>query len=131
MDPSKARERKGAFLTVWQALAFERVRYLSATMPAFSTDDVWTVLDELPKPDEPRALGPVMQRARSEKLLKRTDYTTPSHRNVCHGRPSNVWTSVALDGTDTDAAAYVARRKPTITAPGLFDVERHLVETGE
>jgi hypothetical protein len=105
------------FLAVWQALAFERVRYLATTMPAFSTDDVWSVLDELPKPSEPRALGPVMQRARQEGLITKTEFTTPSHRNVCHSRPANVWTSKVLAGTFNDAAAYVAQRKPTLSAP--------------
>jgi hypothetical protein len=108
-----------AFLLVWHALAFERVRYLAATMPAFSTDDVWAVLEDLPKPEEPRALGPVMHRARDEQLIRKTDFTTKSLRPACHARPANVWSSIPLDGNLTDAAAYVAKRKATIAPPSL------------
>jgi hypothetical protein len=113
-----------AFTAVWHALAFERVRYLAATSKAFSTDDVWLVLDDLPKPSDPRALGPVMQRARQERLLERSDFTTASHRAACHARPTNVWLSVPQNGSLADAAEYVAKRKQTVSAPRfIFDTD--------
>jgi hypothetical protein len=107
------------FLAVWQALAFERVRFLAATMPAFSTDDLWSEIETLPKPTDPRALGPVMQGAQAAKLIAKSDFTTTSQRPACHARPIAVWLSVPRSGSLTDAAAYVTLRKgaKTLCAP--------------
>lgn len=109
------------FLAIWQALAFERVQHLAATKRAFSTDDVWRLLDELPKPKEPRALGPVLQRARQQGVIHKTDFTTASQRPACHARPTAVWISVPLAGSPQDAAEYVITRKPasTVSAPSF------------
>lgn len=104
---------------LWTALALTTLRLLAATKKAFSTDDVWLALDELPKPDDPRALGPILRQAKDERLIEKTDFTVTSQRAVCHARPVAVWRSVPLRATDADAAEYVANKKTRLTAPTL------------
>ena len=105
------------FRAVWDALAFERARYLATTQRAFSTDEIWQILDDLPKPEDPRALGPIMLRARQAGLVVKSDMMVSSNRPACHARPTNVWLSQSLNGSQTDAAAYVASRKRELTTP--------------
>ena len=106
-----------AFLLVWKALAFERIARLADTRKAFSTEDVWEILDALPKPSDPRALGPILRQAQDAKVIVKSDFTTPSRRRDCHARPVAVWLSGPLAGSDRDAAEYVLSRKGAVAAP--------------
>lgn len=102
---------------LWSALAMERIRFLAQTMDAFSSDDVWSVLDELPKPTDSRALGAVMRQAADARLVRSTDYTTKSQRPCCHARPIAVWLSAVRNAPEAAAAQYVATRKPQLNVP--------------
>ncbi|HVA28084.1 MAG TPA: hypothetical protein VNF68_07880 [Candidatus Baltobacteraceae bacterium] len=104
---------------LWKALALERIRFLAATARAFSTDDVWSILDPLPKPEDARALGPVLRQAQDLGLILRCDMTTVSKRPACHARPVAVWLSRPLNGTLNDASAYVLERKAQLRVPEL------------
>jgi hypothetical protein len=108
------------FLILWDAFAFEVIRRLALTERAFSTDAVWAVLDTLPKPADPRALGPVLLRARKEGLIAKSDLVVNSTRKACHSRPTAIWLSQPLNGTLNDAAAYVAKQKAVVSMP-VFD----------
>lgn len=110
-----------AVTDLWKALAFERIRFLAHTAPAFSTDDIWPVLEGLQPPDDSRTLGAVLNDAVRRKLIRKSDFTTTSKRPICHARPIAVWQSIPLSGTDADAAAYVTARKTTLTAPSFDD----------
>ncbi len=102
---------------LWNALAIERIRFLADTMDAFSTDDVWSVLDPLPRPADSRALGAVMRQAADARLVRPSDYTTKSQRPCCHARPIAVWVSAARNAPEASAAQYVAERKPQLAVP--------------
>lgn len=104
---------------LWNALAFERIRFLAATQAAFSTDEVWALLDTLPKPSDPRALGALVKRAQSERLITKSDCSIISTRGISGGRPINIWLSVAKRATIQDACEYIAQRKPRLSASQL------------
>jgi len=104
-------------LTLWRALALSIVRELAASQRAFSTDDVWSRLEALPKPPEPRALGAVMTAARAQGFVTKSPFVVISQRAECHSRPVAVWLSVPLAGTFLDGSAYVAARSRDIAMP--------------
>lgn len=104
-------------MALWNALAYEVIKRLALTERAFSTDDVWAVLEPLPRPTEPRALGPVLHRARKDGLVVKSDVTVNSERAVCHARPANIWLSRPLRAELADACAYAATRKSRIDLP--------------
>lgn len=110
-------------LALWTALAFEVVRRLAHTEKVFTTDELWEAIDHLPKPGDPRALGPVMIRACKERLITKSDFTVRSDRKECHARPIAVWLSLPLYGRFSDAAEYVARRRETLAAPQFGNAE--------
>lgn len=114
-------------LTLWNALALEIVRRLALTEKAFTTDEVWSELANVPVPEDPRALGPIMTRAYNEDTIVRSDFSVRSDRKECHARPVAVWLSKTLGGTIADGAAYVACKKRTLSAPSglpLLDATR-------
>jgi hypothetical protein len=104
-------------LTLWRALALGIVRELAASQRAFSTDDLWSRLDALPKPPEPRALGAVMTTARAQGFVAKSPFVVISQRPECHTRPVAVWLSVPLAGTFLDGSAYVAARSRDVGMP--------------
>ena len=109
-------------LSLWQALAYQTVWRLAATMNAFSSDDVWSRIEDLPTPDDPRALGPILTRCAKDGLVHKSDMVVKSQRRVCHGRPVNVWISVVRGAKAIDAAEYVAAKKTALSPPLLFDM---------
>ncbi len=104
-------------LTLWRALALGLVRELANTQRAFSTDELWSRLDALPKPPEPRALGAVMTTARAQGFVTKSPFVVISLRAECHSRPVAVWLSVPLAGTFLDGSAYVAVRSRDVGMP--------------
>lgn len=111
------------FRVLWDAFAFEIVRRLALTERAFSTDAVWEILDALPKPEDPRALGPILLRARKEGLIAKSDLVVSSNRKACHARPTAIWLSIPMNGTINDAAAYIAKQKVVVAMP-RFDFDQ-------
>lgn len=82
----------------WMARALDAVRKVARRRPTFTTDDVWAVLYQYDAvPDEPRAMGAVMIRARALGIVSRTDNYRNSARRRCHGRPVRVWISELPD----------------------------------
>lgn len=73
----------------WTADALQIVRDLAAEGRMFTTDDVWARVDG--RPDEPRAMGAVMIRAKSEGVAVPTSSHVESARPDCNGRPVRVW----------------------------------------
>ena len=82
------------FLTVWSELAYRTVELLTQRQATLTTDDVWTRIEHLPKPNDPRALGPVMLRAQRNGLLTRSGSFRVSQHKANHKRPVAVWLSV-------------------------------------
>jgi len=56
------------------------VRELAASQRAFSTDGLWSRLDALPKPPEPRALRAVMTTARAQGFVTKSPFVVISQR---------------------------------------------------
>lgn len=94
------------FLTVWSELAYRTVELLTQRQATLTTDDVWRHIDHLPKPSDPRALGPVMLRAQRSGLLARSGSFRTSQHKANHKRPVSVWLAVPAQRlTLTEAAA--------------------------
>jgi hypothetical protein len=79
----------------WKEAAYAVVCAIAAEVPEFTTDRVWYALERqrIPAPREPRALGPVMQRARRAGLIVNTRRMQQSRSVVNHGRLVAVWKS--------------------------------------
>lgn len=68
----------------WRTVAWEALCDLVDVSATLTSDDVWAELDRrsIPRPEEGRAMGPVMQRAVREGLITPTGYTqgtNPKH----------------------------------------------------
>ena len=109
-------------LSLWQALAYQTVWRLAATMNAFWADDIWAELEGLATPDDPRALGPILTRCVKDGLVHKSDMVVKSQRRVCHGRPVNVWISRVRGARAIDAAEYVEAKKTALSPPLLFEM---------
>ena len=79
----------------WVSEAEAIVRAIIATLPEFTTDDVWDALERrgIPSPREPRALGAVIRRFALMGACENTDRVQKSRRPECHRRPVAVWRS--------------------------------------
>lgn len=79
----------------WTQAAAWAVRLLAYRQPAFSSDEVWWLLDELGvHTPEPRAMGPVMRRAAVDGVIEPSDTWQRSYRPQCHCRPVMRWRSL-------------------------------------
>lgn len=69
----------------------ERIIYLQPTVTAL---DIWRRLPKsLPRPTNPRAMGPVFMRARHAGLISPTNSWVPSGRTSDHNQMLRVWAS--------------------------------------
>jgi hypothetical protein len=80
----------------WIRGAVQAVRAICARRgygAKFTTDAVWALLDHwgVGPPEEPRALGAAMMRAKRIGLCEPTAVTQKSVRVDCHARPIRVW----------------------------------------
>ena len=80
----------------WMEVAEKCVMDLALSRDTFTTDDV--ILELVAKkhglPSEPRALGPVMKRARREQWIEPTATFRQSERASRHAAPIRVWRSL-------------------------------------
>jgi hypothetical protein len=82
----------------WKTTALRAVGWLSMTQDRFTTDDVWAVLvDREEATHEPRALGPIMLRARKLGYIAGTNDYVLSMRPECHRNPKKVWRSLLFE----------------------------------
>jgi hypothetical protein len=68
-------------------------RALRERGPEITTDDVWALVGDV-VPNEPRAMGAAMTRARKAGLIVPTPEWRLSVRKECHRRPLRVWRKV-------------------------------------
>src|SRR4051812_33027794 len=76
----------------WRLRAFRVVQQLARTQQYVNADDVWQVLKD-DRPDEPRALGPVMRTARKHGLIHPVG-ARRSLRREGHGHPHTEYESL-------------------------------------
>jgi hypothetical protein len=112
-DPGEARRRRDEAIRrvddaadpEWKAAAAWAVYYVCLTESLFTPDDVWA--SGLPKPREPRALGPVMLRAVKGGLCRKTGRVVPSQSPTQHRNYLNEWESLVYQGGDEAGEAIL------------------------
>lgn len=81
----------------WRQIAYEAVVWVAQRRQEFTSDSIWFVLRNLwkvPSPTEPRALGPVMMKAKKNLVCVGTGRTKLSTRPECHASPKPVYRSL-------------------------------------
>lgn len=83
----------------WKSLTFSIIKHLAESLPEFTTDHVWTWLQEYPEihTHERRALGSMMRAAGKSGWIEPTDRYVNSQRPECHARPVKVWRSRLME----------------------------------
>ncbi len=77
----------------WQKVAYLVVAQIAKSGIKFTTDLVWAKLGKN-RPNEPRALGPVMTMAEKDGIVCRVNGAAPSTMQACHGRHKRLWVGV-------------------------------------
>ncbi len=80
----------------WINEAIAAVRCVARRNAEFTSDDVWEWLGGCDT-HEPKAMGPVMQKAAKAGICERTTGYRPSKNAVCHNREKKVWRSLLLE----------------------------------
>ncbi len=75
----------------WRIKAAQVALELAKSCRFFTVDDVWIHLET---PAEPRALGSVLRKLKTEGVIKKTGVFVSSRRAECHGRPIMRWESL-------------------------------------
>jgi len=77
----------------WIKAAKRAIWEVAGDHTEFTTDDVWAT--GLPHPDgDARALGPVMLKARTAKVIEPTERFRPSRIVAYHAAPKRIWKSL-------------------------------------
>lgn len=76
----------------WKELAYQKVCQVAKTHAEFTPDDIWAT--GLPKPQEARALGGVMRRAKNSGLIEKTGRSSPTDQPESHRADVTVWRSL-------------------------------------
>lgn len=82
---------------LWKTLMLQTVMLTAKRIPSVTTDDVsdtWATLGYTVTTHEPRALGPIMNRAAKNGWIAKTDRVVNSRRASNHNRPIAVWNSM-------------------------------------
>ena len=80
----------------WAELAYAAVRQVAERQQEFTPDDIWTT--GLQKPEDARALGGVMSRARRNNMIEKTGRVQPTTQPESHGTDVTVWRSLVYGG---------------------------------
>ena len=80
----------------WDRASHWAIRATAITLPAFTSDDVWQTLHSMAvtPPEEPRAMGYALQRAKALKVCQPTQQFVRSQRPAAHCRPMMIWHSL-------------------------------------
>jgi hypothetical protein len=76
----------------WKELAYQTVCEVAKTHAELTPDDIWAT--GLPKPQEARALGGVMRRAKNSGVIERTLRSHPTNQHKSHRADVTVWRSL-------------------------------------
>ena len=76
----------------WEEAARQAIKTLIGRGQPFTTDDIWYILDEkkIPRPQEPRALGGIVQGFANRMEIFCGGYTRTTRRTA-HARPITLW----------------------------------------
>ena len=80
----------------WKAQALTAVKTVARRAKTFTVDDVWPVLDTagVPRPNDSRAMGPVLRKAWREGIIRPTGRHVRSAQVQCHGNLRQEWESL-------------------------------------
>ena len=86
----------------WKSNAYWAIRYVARVRETFTTDAIWWVLDkmEIPRPKEPRVLGPLMRSAVNDGVCERTDKYARTVQPQGNRRPIQIYKSLIWDGRE-------------------------------
>jgi hypothetical protein len=76
----------------WKNLAYEKVLEVARINAEFTPDDIWAT--GLPKPQEARALGGVMLRAKNRGIIEKTGRSIRTSQPESHRADVTVWKSL-------------------------------------
>lgn len=82
-DEAMERAEAGASMD-WRARALIAVHRVATEQPSFLVDSVWAYIE---KPEEPRAIGPIMQRACRNGWITKSGQYEPSAQTTTHSNP--------------------------------------------
>lgn len=79
----------------WKQIASKALRQCAETMPEFTTDDMWELINKTGiTTSENRAMGAIMQSASRAGMIKATPHFIPSKRLSKHKSPTRLWQSL-------------------------------------
>lgn len=85
----------------WKTKAYEAGKRLARDNKFIISEEIWDALSvEGVTTHEPRAMGPIMRRLQADKIIEPTGDFVISPSPLGHGRPSRVWASLIVAGTD-------------------------------
>ena len=77
----------------WKDAAMEAIIKTAKSNKEFTTDSVWQNMESDVKTHEPRAMGPMMMRAKKMGWIKPSSEFRPSTKRSQHAQPLRVWKS--------------------------------------
>ncbi len=78
----------------WKKIASDAVRHCAETMPEFTSDDVWEIINKTGiTTSENRAFGAIMQAASRSGMVVATGNFIASTRKQVHKNPIRIWQS--------------------------------------
>jgi hypothetical protein len=92
----RAIERAERHAGDWLGEAYKAARGVAEKFRFFTTDDVWKA--GLSKPDEPRALGPVMLSLERDGIIAATDKFKNTAQKTRNAAPVRLWRSCVYMG---------------------------------
>jgi hypothetical protein len=79
---------------VFVSEASQALMAITTEQQYFTTDDIWERVTT--KPQEPRSISAIINRAKSAKIIRSTGGARKSRRQECHSRPVTVWRSLVF-----------------------------------
>lgn len=85
----------------WKDTAYATGYRIASCQESLLSEDIWQALsDQGVHTHEPRAMGAVMRRLHADKVIQPTDQFVKSPSPLGHGRPSRIWKSLLVAGSN-------------------------------
>lgn len=81
----------------WRDHAEQALWLVASHAEELTSDDVWEVIGNVPKPREPRAMGAIMQFGQQQKWIETTMKFVNSKKETQHRQPIRVWRSLVFN----------------------------------
>lgn len=95
----------------WKEAAYQTGIRIAREQDSLLSEDIWQALsDQGVHTHEPRAMGAIMKRLRRDQIIEATADFVISPSPLGHGRPSRVWKSLVVAGTDRTSETHDSAR---------------------